>query len=410
MPEPETIPTSEQPPSQADVNHTPDASVQVRRPIPWVIFGLLGLSVSASLWAFTQHDEAYRWLYGTSHDIWTRQKWWTLITSNLLHVDLLHLCLNAYWILRLGTVLERRLHFPHFLLLIVFAGWISSTAELAWNDAMGVGLSGIVYAIFGFLMVNRRNDAEFRTALAGNVIPLFIAWFFICFALTASDVLRVANFGHLGGMVAGLLCSLAQQQQSRAVLARVGLGALGVFSIATLFWLPWSAGWLRLKAYHALCAKDYQEAKRYLEPAHQSDPKDDWTLYCLAETCFELGDYRGSKAHLVRLSEVSKNADFLNRAAWALATATVDELRDGRAALMAARSACEIVSYQTPEYLDTLAAAYAEAGDYLSAVKAVESALQHGGEHAGEYARHAAEFRAGRPWRDYGPSSAPDQR
>lgn len=108
-------------------------------------------------------------------------------------------------------------------------------------------------------------------------------------------------------------------------------------------------------------------------------------------------------------SLLGKDADFLNRAAWALATATVDEIRDGRAPLLAARSACELVAYQRPDYLDTLAAAYAEAEDYSSAVKATESALNRGGEHTGAYAKHAETFRAGRPWRDYGAPSVQEQ-
>lgn len=66
----------------------------------------------------------------------------------------------------------------------------------------------------------------------------------------------------------------------------------------------------------------------------------------------------------------------LNNYAWTLATSTFDELRDGKRALELAKRACELSDYKAPHILSTLAAAYAETGDFESAVDWSQRAVE----------------------------------
>jgi TPR repeat protein len=101
--------------------------------------------------------------------------------------------------------------------------------------------------------------------------------------------------------------------------------------------------------------------------------------------------------------EAASRGDALaqNNLAWTLATSRYDDLRDGRSALAAASAA--LAQNATPAYLDTMAAAYAELGDFERA-KAVqlralgelndEDALR------AEFSARLAHYQKHEPWRE----------
>ena len=59
----------------------------------------------------------------------------------------------------------------------------------------------------------------------------------------------------------------------------------------------------------------------------------------------------------------------LSRAAWILATSGQDNLRDGNKAVQYVLKAGQLTEWKQPHFLDILAAAYAETGDFANAVK-----------------------------------------
>jgi len=69
------------------------------------------------------------------------------------------------------------------------------------------------------------------------------------------------------------------------------------------------------------------------------------------------------------------NPETLNNYAWFLATHAEDKFRDGARAVTLAKQACELTSSRVPHFLDTLAAAYAEAKQFDEAVKTAEQAV-----------------------------------
>jgi len=88
----------------------------------------------------------------------------------------------------------------------------------------------------------------------------------------------------------------------------------------------------------------------------------------------ELGKAVANYEEAIRYN--SRHLAAQNNLAWLLATAPADAIRNGSRAVALAEEARRLTSGQNPAILDTLAAAYAEAGRFPEALEAAETALR----------------------------------
>ncbi len=91
----------------------------------------------------------------------------------------------------------------------------------------------------------------------------------------------------------------------------------------------------------------------------------------------------------------------LNNLAWVLATSPDDKVRDASRSIELATQACEQSGYSKSHILSTLAAAYAESGDFETAIKWSQKAVDmEDPEHAEQLSHELTSYQENRPWRE----------
>ncbi|HRX82234.1 MAG TPA: hypothetical protein P5307_24375 [Pirellulaceae bacterium] len=101
------------------------------------------------------------------------------------------------------------------------------------------------------------------------------------------------------------------------------------------------------------------------------------------------------------LSSDPESALLHNNKAWLLATCPDDNVRNGEIAIEHATKACDLTDWRNFAYVDTVAASYAEAGDFESAVKWQEEAIELAdAAYLRDFQKRLRLFKAGKAYRE----------
>ncbi len=142
-------------------------------------------------------------LLAKSNELIRNGQLWRLFTPALVHGGIAHIGFNMYALLSFGTGLEQYFGHRRFLLLYGLGAFAGNVMSFLFTDAVSVGASTAIFGLIGaeavFLIQNRKLFAhQFRSAI-GNII--FIIFVNLFLGLAPS----IDNWGHIGGLVGGLM-------------------------------------------------------------------------------------------------------------------------------------------------------------------------------------------------------------
>ena len=166
-----------------------------------VVFGLQYLSRTLSA---NQYDWPY--LLGAKvNDLILAGQVWRLITPILLHASILHIGFNMYALFVIGPQLERFYGHKRFLLLYLVTGFTGNVLSFVLSPNPSIGAStavfGLVAAEAVFIYTNRKLFGERARSMLVNLEVVILV------NLMLGLQPGIDNWGHLGGLLGGLIFS-----------------------------------------------------------------------------------------------------------------------------------------------------------------------------------------------------------
>ncbi len=134
-----------------------------------------------------------QWNYAVLHGAW-----WQPFTAMFVHVNIIHIFFNMYFLLSMGSQLERILGPKRVAMIYVVSGLAGNllTLFLMPPNVVSAGASGALFGIAGALIT--------ITGVLGGNMQMALMNAFVLFLIN-SFLPGVNAYAHLGGLIAGIL-------------------------------------------------------------------------------------------------------------------------------------------------------------------------------------------------------------
>lgn len=130
---------------------------------------------------------------------------WRILTPVFLHLSFFHILFNMLWFKDLGYLIEYKFGKNQLLLLIGISGVISNFSQYLVSGPSFGGMSGVLYAMLGFIWVYKSVHTTFDYSLPARDITIMVGWLLLCLTGFLGPI---ANTAHASGLFVGMLYAL----------------------------------------------------------------------------------------------------------------------------------------------------------------------------------------------------------
>lgn len=192
-----------------DINNTTSKKNKIADKIfskkyPLITYVLIGINILMFIYTvIANYDVILK--YGMYNPFVKAGEFYRLFTSMFLHGSILHILFNMYALYVLGPQIESFFGKWKFLFIYIISGLCGSVLSLTFNvNVISIGASGAIFGLLGSMLY---FGYHYRTYL-GNVVrsqivPIIVFNLVLGFVLSGVD-----NFGHIGGLIGGVLTSM----------------------------------------------------------------------------------------------------------------------------------------------------------------------------------------------------------
>jgi membrane associated rhomboid family serine protease len=180
----------------------------VEKKTPIVTYIVIGLCVLVYLWELANFPAVEAALVDPIRTQGVSALW-TLFTMTLVHsrTQITHIVFNLMAFSVLGRLLETLFGSFRYAILLIVLAWVASAAQIVVEHNVGIGLSGVIYGVFGFMIGASPNNPFLWWFVKKNA-PMLIGWAVLCVVLTQMHVLAIGNGAHFGGLIYGIIYGL----------------------------------------------------------------------------------------------------------------------------------------------------------------------------------------------------------
>jgi rhomboid protease GluP len=212
----------------------------------WVVTLLVsgsGVQVGGILSALSPSEEVL-FVFGASGvvPVFRYGRWWTVLSAGWLHVGLLHVAMNMYWIWQMGPAVTELFGSSRTVIIYTIGGIVGFTLSsvagayfptlpFLRGAGLTVGASAPVFGLIGALYHYGRKGSSIIRQTAISIM--------VQAALFGLLVPGIDNYAHIGGFAGGYLASaflkpLTRERGDHTIIALCCLAASAISIVASI--------------------------------------------------------------------------------------------------------------------------------------------------------------------------------
>ena len=129
---------------------------------------------------------------------------WRYLSHTLVHLSNMHILFNLTWWWIFGGAIERQLGSIKLLQIYLLAGVITGVAQNIASGPAFFGLSGVVYAVLGYVFVLDKLNKQTDFEVPDGFFYMLVVGILLGFAGPLVDI-NIGNTAHISGLLVGML-------------------------------------------------------------------------------------------------------------------------------------------------------------------------------------------------------------
>jgi len=189
---------------------TPTSFLVVANSLVYIYTSVVGFVETSDIVAFVETSRGVLYQWGQFNYYVINGGYWQLLTSIFIHVDIIHLSLNMFFLLIFGFRAEGLFSPEEYFFIYFLSGLSGNLLTLLLMDpsTLSAGASGAIFGIFGACVIYLRKT--FGQSIVGALL-----FSFLLLVMTAGRGVNI--FAHFGGLAAGLIIGYALAKSRKIV-------------------------------------------------------------------------------------------------------------------------------------------------------------------------------------------------